>query len=149
MGYGLFADTDIKANTIIGVYDGEAIDRAERDKRESKGNVYIMQVDGDHFVDGETGGMMKFMNHSFTPNCKAVQWDSKGKKYCAITTLQDIRRGDQLFYDYGNAYYPEVVIENGNVCVNADAAEVIKNAIRRAMHPMHVMKVDVSLKFHR
>lgn len=148
MGNGLFADQNIEKDTIIGVFDGEEIDEAERDKRRSAGNVYLMEVDG-NFVDGKTGGMTKFINHSFTPNCDAVLWSIKGKKYSVITTLKDICRGDELFYDYGNTYYPEVVIETANSSDNPDATtlEVMKNAIRRMMHPMHVMKVDVCLKY--
>lgn len=146
MGKGLFADQDINQGTIIGIYDGEEIDKAEQDKRQSAGNVYIMEVDG-NFVDGDTGGMMKFINHSFTPNCEAVLWSIKGKKYSAITTVKDIRRGEQLFYDYGNTYYPEVEIVNSRENPDAAALDVMKNAIRRVMHPMHVMKVDVCLKY--
>jgi len=143
MGNGLFADQNIEKDTIIGIYDGEEIDKAERDKRYSAGNVYLMEVDG-NFVDGKSGGLMKFINHSFTPNCEAVLWSIKGKTYSAITTLKDICRGDELFYDYGNNYYPEVKIVNSRENQDTTALE---DAIRRMAHPMHVMKVDVCLKY--
>ena len=147
MGNGLFADQLIKLGTIIGLYDGEVIDEAQRKERISAGNVHVMRVD-QHFVDGSTSeGYMKFINHHFQPNCEVVQWQVKGETFAAVTTIKDIQPNEQLFFDYGNQYYPEVIIATSNCPEENPDTEALKEHIRKFAHKMHVYKVDVQLTY--
>ena len=105
---GLFATVDIEAGTDIIRYVGEKITKAESNRRalewEEKarktgaGLVYIFELDDKWDLDGRRGrNPARYMNHSCDGNCEAVNYDGE----IWIVARRDIRKGEELTYDYG------------------------------------------------
>ena len=107
-GHGLYATADIDAETQIIQYVGEKITKEESKKRAlewedearetGEGLVYIFELDGNYDIDGRLGdNPARYMNHSCDGNCEAINSDGK----IWIVAIQDIKKGDELVYDYG------------------------------------------------
>ena len=108
-GTGVFADQNIKKNTKIIEYIGEKVLRSEGNKRSEKrlkkylnsvetGSVYIFEVNSKYDIDGSPlYNKARYINHSCNPNCEVDI--EKGRIW--ISSIKDIKRGDELSYDYG------------------------------------------------
>lgn len=105
---GLFAAAKIKAGTDIIQYLGEKISKEESNRRalewednarkSGEGLVYIFELDDDWDIDGREGeNPARYMNHSCDGNCEAVNCDGE----IWITARRDIKKGEELVYDYG------------------------------------------------
>jgi uncharacterized protein len=98
-GKGVFAAQPIKKGTWILEYTGERISRQEATARLAQGNVYVFFVGTPYDIDGNTPkNRARYINHSCAPNCEAEIiaggiW---------IVALRDIRKGEELRYDYGH-----------------------------------------------
>jgi len=110
-GWGLFADEDIAEGDLVIEYIGEVMDaemmKDRLKKCEAKGinTYYYMALTSNLFVDARTkASNARFVNHSCSPNCKTVIWDSAGEKRAGIFTLRDIPKGTELTYDYDFDY---------------------------------------------
>ncbi|XP_077869157.1 N-lysine methyltransferase KMT5A-like, partial [Saccoglossus kowalevskii] len=115
-----FAKRDIKANEIIGVYDGEIIDRAEAE-----------QLERQYAVTGERCGMyhLEYSGMVINPHSEKKMWETSGitfflnhsKKHSNIVTKQlkindrpcvvmiskyYIPEGAELLYNYGDEKAP-------------------------------------------
>jgi SET domain-containing protein len=61
-----------------------------------------MQVAGDEVVDATCrGGLLRFMNHCCTPNCRIEKWNVAGEERCGVFTAGTVNAGDELTFDYG------------------------------------------------
>ena len=107
-GHGLYATTDIEEETQIIQYVGEKIAKEESKKRAlewedearetGEGLVYIFELDDKYDIDGRLGdNPARYMNHSCDGNCEAINSDGE----IWIVAIQDIKKGDELVYDYG------------------------------------------------
>ena len=108
-GTGVFASKDIKKNTKIIEYIGEKVLRSEGNKRSEKrlkrylnsaltGSVYIFEVNSKYDIDGSPiYNKARYINHSCDPNCEVDI--KKGRIW--ISSIKNIKRGDELSYDYG------------------------------------------------
>jgi SET domain-containing protein len=107
-GRGLYATEDIEEGTDIIQYVGEKITKKESTRRalewEEKaretgdGLVYIFELDDKYDIDGRLGdNPARYMNHSCDGNCEAVNCEGE----IWITAIKDIKKGDELVYDYG------------------------------------------------
>jgi SET domain-containing protein len=107
-GRGVYATRAIKKDEKIIEYVGELIDKSESERRahiqaeraEKHGDaaVYIFTVDDDYDLDGSLPwNTARLINHSCEPNCEA--WID-GKRIF-IHALRDIRKGEELSFDYG------------------------------------------------
>jgi len=107
-GRGLYATKDIEEGTDIIQYAGEKITKKESARRalewEEKaretgdGLVYIFELDDKYDIDGRLGdNPARYMNHSCDGNCEAVNCEGG----IWITAIKDIKKGDELVYDYG------------------------------------------------
>ena len=108
-GNGVFATKRIKKNTKIIEYIGEKIIKSEGDKRSAKrikkylnseidGSVYIFELNKKYDIDGSPlYNKARYINHSCDPNCEVEIIDEK----IWITAIKDIRKTDELSYDYG------------------------------------------------
>ena len=105
-GTGVFARYRIPKGTRIIEYTGERISHAEADAlydEDAMENPHTVLFTVDHrtVIDAGVGGdEARFINHSCEPNCEAVIED----KRVFIEALHDIRRGDELTYDYDLEY---------------------------------------------
>lgn len=101
-GRGVFAARDIRKGVRIIEYTGERVSQEEANSRygdddSDRPHVVLFTVDDDTVIDAAVGGNeARFINHSCTPNCEAVE--DGGRIY--IEATRTIRQGQELFYDY-------------------------------------------------
>ena len=121
-GSGIFATKNIKKNTKIIEYIGEKITKAEGDKRSEKrikkyldsltdGSVYIFELNKKYDIDGSPMyNKARYINHSCDPNCEVDIVNNR----IWISSIKNIKKGDELSYDYGYEFDPEDF--NDHVC---------------------------------
>jgi len=114
-GKGLFAKCNIKAGSNIVEYVGKKITKAQSDKiaeiqlkkaqkNKDEGQVYIFTLNDKYDIDGNVShNKARLMNHSCNPNCDTDIIDGK----IWIRSFVDIRKGDELTYDYGFSFDAE------------------------------------------
>lgn len=95
-GEGCYTTSRIRKGTRIIEYTGERISNEEADRRyDGRDITYLFGLcDGRHVIDGN--GIAALINHSCAPNCEAEE--IRGQVW--ITAIRDIRRGEELTYDY-------------------------------------------------
>lgn len=111
-GKGLFANANIKAGTNVIEYVGEKITKAQSDKiaeiqlkkaqkNIDEGQVYIFTLNKKYDINGNVSyNKARLMNHSCDPNCDTDIIDDK----IWIRSFKDIKKGEELTYDYGFAF---------------------------------------------
>jgi len=104
-GRGVYAARKLAAGERVIEYRGRRITWAEADKAPSAdpddpNHTFLFALgDGKSVIDAAQGGnSARWINHSCDPNCETEETDD-GRVY--IQALRDIRRGEELFYDYG------------------------------------------------
>jgi uncharacterized protein len=101
-GRGVFATRKIPEGTRLIEYRGERIDEDEADRRypwkdDERHHTFLFRLDDGMVIDaGRRGNAAKYINHSCEPNCEAVEEDGR----IFIDAIHDIRRGEELVYDY-------------------------------------------------
>jgi uncharacterized protein len=101
-GHGVFATRKIVAGDRLIEYRGERIDEDEADRRypwkdDELHHTFLFRLDDGSVIDaGRRGNAAKYINHSCDPNCEALE--EEGRIF--IYALRDIRRGEELAYDY-------------------------------------------------
>jgi SET domain-containing protein len=109
-GDGVFAAEAIRKGTRIIDYAGELIRADESEEREDRysadGCIWVFRVNKAWSRDANVdGNVARFINHACEPNCYFEVAD----KTIWIRALRDIRRGEELTYDYkttGNRHIP-------------------------------------------
>jgi len=109
-GTGVFARTDIPAETRIIEYVGDRITKKESDRRYQRswersqngsgneGIVYIFTLNKRHDIDGDVSwNTAKYINHSCDPNCETDI--IRGRIW--IIAKRDIKKGEEISYNYG------------------------------------------------
>ena len=111
-GKGIIATEKIKKGTKIIQYVGEKISKKEGDKRSgdriekylksnSSGSVYIFELDKNQDIDGNFSfNKARYINHSCNPNCEV----DIIKDEIWISSIKNIKKGDELSYDYGYTF---------------------------------------------
>jgi len=101
---GLYAARNIKAETIIIYYKGKLITKNETEKNPKYDNekaIYLFNLNSRYDLDGDFEyNTARLINHSCQPNCEVA---GKGLKLW-IFALRDIKKGEELSYDYGFGY---------------------------------------------
>lgn len=109
-GTGVFAKRNIPKNTFIIEYVGEILTKKKAELRadeifeasqnhKKSGGIYIFELTSRHDVDGSVDyNTARYINHSCDPNCETE--NDKGK-HIWINSLRDIKRGEELNYNYG------------------------------------------------
>ena len=100
-GFGVFAGEPINKNKRIIDYAGELVRNKDSAAREveylKQGCIWVYRVDRVWSRDAAVGGnIAKYINHSCTPNC----WFEVVDKTIWIRAARNIRRGEELTYDY-------------------------------------------------
>lgn len=104
-GWGLFTEENIAENEFIIEYIGELIDTEECQRRIREDYAmdkafYLMKC-GQNVIDAKVkGNAARFINHSCDPNCKVLEWKVDHKSVLGIFAIRDIRRGEELTFDY-------------------------------------------------
>ncbi|TVY36643.1 Histone-lysine N-methyltransferase,H3 lysine-36 specific [Lachnellula subtilissima] len=106
-GYGLRANTDLKAHDFIFEYIGEVINSAVFNKRryqyddEGIKHFYFMSLTIREFVDAtKKGNLGRFCNHSCNPNCYVDKWVVGERLRMGIFAERDIKAGEELVFNY-------------------------------------------------
>nr|MBF0682825.1 SET domain-containing protein-lysine N-methyltransferase [Pseudomonas sp.] len=103
-GTGVYAARKIPAGTKVFEYVGEIISADEADRRhpvnpDDPFHTFFFSLSNGNVIDGNVGGNdSKWINHSCEPNCETEESDDFR---VFIVALRDIRRGEELYFDYG------------------------------------------------
>jgi SET domain-containing protein len=113
-GYGVYAEKIIPESFLIGEYTG-VVKYAEPGRTLPSGGYTTdyswgfpkVKVFGrDLEIDAyKAGGILRFVNHSFTPNVKADHFQINGKWRIVFIAIKDIYPGEQITVNYGNEYW--------------------------------------------
>ena len=101
---GLFAKSDINKGEKVIEYKGRKYTHKqveENDRFDNSKAIYLFTLNERYVLDGDTKtNTAKYINHSCDPNCEVDI--IKGKIW--IIAIKDIKKGDELSYDYGFGY---------------------------------------------
>ena len=101
---GLFAKSDINKGEKVIEYRGRKFTHKqveENDRFDNSKAIYLFTLNERYVLDGDTKtNTAKYINHSCDPNCEVDI--IKGKIW--IIAIKDIKKGDELSYDYGFGY---------------------------------------------
>lgn len=104
-GNGVFAARNIPKGTCIFEYLGQRITPEEADEKHPTNpddpfHTFFFAISSGKVIDGGVkGNDARWINHSCVPNCEAQENEKGTRVY--IVALRDIKRGEELFYDYG------------------------------------------------
>lgn len=99
-GLGMFAAETIMEGAYIDHYVGEIHDAGYLPP-----SSYVMRFD-DHCIDSKDfGNMSRFINSSCEPNCETQKWTYKGLTHIGIFALRQIKKHEEITYDYGFKNY--------------------------------------------
>jgi SET domain-containing protein len=102
-GLGLFAEEDIPKDACIIEYVGVSLSKAQEAKSRSR---YLFEVNGRRTIDGAPRwNTARYINHSCRPNCEPSI--HRGRIF--IHARRRIKAGEELAYDYGKAYFDELL----------------------------------------
>ena len=103
-GQGLYATKDIKEGTRIIDYLGKIITKKKTEESEKFDNskpIYLFNLNTRYDLDGDVSwNTARLINHSCLNNC---DYEGKGLKLW-VTTIRDIKKGEELTCDYGFSY---------------------------------------------
>ena len=101
---GLYASKDIKAGKKIIEYVGKLVTKKEAERNPKFDNdkdIYLFNINSKYDLDGDySWNVARLINHSCNPNCEV---EGKGIKLLIIS-IKDIKKGEELSYDYGFSY---------------------------------------------
>ena len=101
---GLYAAKNIKSGKLVINYKGKLITKKETDTNPKFDNdkaIYLFNLNSRYDLDGDFKyNDARLINHSCNPNCEV---EGKGLKLW-ITAIKDIKKGEELSYDYGFGY---------------------------------------------
>ncbi len=106
-GYGLFAEEDLPANSYVGEYVG----KIRKNNEHGTFNHYLYSypvldsIGRNYVIDATWGNLLRFANHSFTPNLKPCYAYCFSFYHTIFITLRPIVKGEQLTYNYGKNYW--------------------------------------------
>ena len=109
LGFGVFVEKNFKKGDYIGAYTGRLI---RRDLLRKRANDYCFRYPVEMMtlrplmIDAQDqGNEIRFINHSFQPNCDTIGVPYKGMVYLLVRAAKAISVGEQLTIDYGSAYW--------------------------------------------
>jgi SET domain-containing protein len=104
-GNGLFSNVKIKVGDTIGHYTGEILNDEEVNELPYVDSDYILWVCKDHNIVGEgaLANYTRYINHSEQANGRIVV--STRWKKARIEAIVSIAPGEEIFIDYGPAYW--------------------------------------------
>lgn len=108
VGYGLFADQDIRKGAFIMEYGGEVLKRSTNAtwswSYPSRSGFWDSQMSFS-LAANEYGNEARFANHGDNPNMRIELIYSDGTWRLAYIADREIKKGDELFINYGPGYW--------------------------------------------
>lgn len=124
-GNGLFARTDIPANTPMVEYGGPRFSTAQGSRAAAEGNSFIFRVNRRDCIDGSVRwNLGRHANHSCTPNSESKNIGGQ----IWLRSLRPILKGEEITYDYGYSFRDDPV---PCLCGSPNCAGVIVAARHR------------------
>jgi len=109
-GNGLFADEDIKKGEFIIKYEGKLITNEEAEKLKTR---YLFEIDENYTIDGsDYSNKARYINHFCKPNIEAELVAGE----IIFVAIDDIKKGEELGFDYGEEYFNEFIKPVGCKC---------------------------------
>ena len=109
-GRGIFAEQDIPRGTCILEYIGRPLTHAQQLANKGK---YYFWTGRNSMIDGNIpANTARFINHSCVPNCEV---DLKNRRIY-IFAKRNIRKDEELNYDYGDGYFDMHLKPKGCLC---------------------------------
>jgi len=115
-GRGVYALRKIRKGETIIEYKGEMITWKQAERRhphnpDDPDHTFFFHIDEQHVIDANVGGnAARWINHACDPNCESDVDEENHRVF--IKALRKIKRGEELFYDYGlvldERYTPKV-----------------------------------------
>ena len=98
-GLGLFAGEDIPKGACVIEYVGRHVSKEEETTSRSK---YLFEISKNKTIDGKPKwNKAGYINHSCRENCEVEIHKSR----VFIMATRNIRKGEELGYDYGEEYF--------------------------------------------
>ncbi|GAA6007438.1 hypothetical protein JCM11491_004163 [Sporobolomyces phaffii] len=117
-GFGVRTTVDLAADTFVYEYVGEVIGPAPFARKmkeyahEGIKHFYFMALDKEVFIDAtKKGGKGRFLNHSCNPNCQVAKWTVGKKMRMGIFTKRDIKKDEELTFNYNVDRYGHLAQE--------------------------------------
>ncbi len=106
VGYGLFANKNVKKGEFIGEYTGK-VSRYEIGTFSDYLYRYPIndQIDRPYVIDAKNGNVLRFANHSSQFNMKAHTAYIEPFFHTIFIATRSIKAGEQFLYDYGKKYW--------------------------------------------
>jgi hypothetical protein len=109
-GHGLFAAMPIKKGAFILEYTGKKIPTKIADELPTR---YLFHVDDEWTIDGSPRtNLARYINHGCDPNCEVEIEDG----HLMIYAVKNIKKDEELSFDYGEEYYNEFIKDAGCRC---------------------------------
>ncbi|XWS35269.1 hypothetical protein CRYUN_Cryun21dG0111600 [Craigia yunnanensis] len=107
-GFGIFAKHPHKAGDMVIEYTGQLVRHSIADRREHfiynslvGAGTYMFQIDNERVIDAtRAGSIAHLINHSCEPNCYSRVISVHGDEHIIIFAERDIKRWEELTYDY-------------------------------------------------
>jgi len=115
MGKGLYARKNVAKKDFILEYTGKRIPTKEADE---SGSRYLFEIDSKWTIKGPPSiNLAGYINHSCEPNVEAeIEPGDDGLDHINIYATRDIKKGEELYIDYGMEYYNEFLKPIGCKC---------------------------------
>ena len=111
-GLGLYTEEPIKRGSFIIEYYGPILTNKERDV---VGGKYLFETSYNRTIDGSGRyNTARYANHCCQPNCEVEI--IRGRVY--ILAKRNIKKGEELTYDYDKEYFDAYIKPNGCKCVS-------------------------------
>lgn len=109
-GLGLFAGEDIPKGACVIEYAGRPISKEEEETSRSK---YLFEIRKGKTIDGKPKwNKAGYINHSCRPNCEPEMY----RDHMYIMAIRNIKKGDEISYDYGKEYFDDHIKPHGCRC---------------------------------
>ncbi|KAK9288538.1 hypothetical protein L1049_016997 [Liquidambar formosana] len=107
-GFGIFTKHPHRAGDMVIEYTGELVRPPIADRRERfiynslvGAGTYMFRIDDERVIDAtRAGSIAHLINHSCEPNCYSRVISVNGDEHIIIFAKRDIRRWEELTYDY-------------------------------------------------
>ncbi|KAG7376020.1 Histone-lysine N-methyltransferase setd2 [Phytophthora pseudosyringae] len=108
-GIFVFANQNIAGGELVAQYIGEVLTREAYVERECwkllfSDRTFGIQVNSSQVIDARyIGGIARFANHAYRPNCVVESWEVAEEICCGLFADFDIARGDEITFNYGSS----------------------------------------------
>lgn len=114
-GLGLYAGEDIPKGKKIVEYFGRTISEKEEYTSNSK---YLFEINSRRTIDGtDRKNIARYINHSCRPNAEALI----PKDRVFIWSIKNIKKGEEITFDYGKEYWKEHIKPKGCKCIKCSS----------------------------